>query len=71
MKRDFLIALESSAQKKWAAAKFFETDSPYATGEVAVPAGTTAEFSQDAARVRVERPKWFGTFPYPVRRLFS
>lgn len=70
-KRDYLIALEGAAQKKWAEAKLFETDSPYATGEEAVP--TTAgvkDFITSAALVKETRPKWFGTFPYPVRCFF-
>lgn len=63
-KRDFLIALETTAQQKWAQGKLFETNSPYTDGSEVVP---SENFSEDAARVRAERPKWFGTFPYPVR----
>lgn len=62
-KRDYLIELEGAAQKRWADEKCFETDSPYADGSEQVP---TDEFYADAAKVREQRPKWFGTFPYPV-----
>jgi leucyl-tRNA synthetase len=65
-KRDFLINLESKAQKRWSKAKFFQTDSPYTSGEELVPTGAGNQFIIDAERVRAERPKWFGTFPYPV-----
>ncbi|KAK4700721.1 leucyl-tRNA synthetase, partial [Phenoliferia sp. Uapishka_3] len=61
-KRDFLIQLESAAQKRWEEEKLFQTDSPYSTGDEPVP---TDEFYADAAKVREQRPKWFGTFPYP------
>ena len=62
-KRDYLIELEAKAQKSWAAANLFETDSPYTDGTEVV---LTENFSDNAERVRAERPKWFGTFPYPV-----
>lgn len=62
-KRDFLISLETKAQLKWSNEKLFETNSPYLEGTEIIP---TENFGKDAARVRGEKPKWFGTFPYPV-----
>lgn len=62
-KRDYLIELEHAAQKRWAEEKMFETDSPYSDGTLAVP---EQDFAAAAAKAREERPKWMGTFPYPV-----
>jgi hypothetical protein len=62
-KRDYLIALETEAQKRWSQDKAFETNSPYTDGTLEVP---TSDFAQAAAKAREERPKWLGTFPYPV-----
>lgn len=62
-KRDFLIDLENAAQKRWAEEKMFETDSPYSDGTLPIPG---EDFTAAAARAREERPKWMGTFPYPV-----
>jgi leucyl-tRNA synthetase len=66
-KRDFLIQLEKDAQKRWKAEKAFEADSPYLDGSQKVP---DADFAKDAAKLREHVPKWFGTFPYPVRPCF-
>lgn len=64
-KRDALIELEASAQRRWEAEKLFETDSPYTDSEnpQQIP---TEEFSKAAEKLRESQPKWFGTFPYPV-----
>lgn len=62
-KRDYLIELENAAQKRWAEEKMFETDSPYSDGTLEVP---EQDFAKAAAKAREERPKWMGTFPYPV-----
>lgn len=64
-KRDYLISLEANAQARWAKENMFEVNSPYTDGQELIP---TSDFGADAARVRGEKPKWFGTFPYPVRR---
>ncbi|KAK4046224.1 cytosolic leucyl tRNA synthetase [Microbotryomycetes sp. JL201] len=61
-KRDRLIELERNAQRRWAADKAFETNSPYTDGTLPVP---TDNFTQEAAKARQDRPKWMGTFPYP------
>lgn len=62
-KRDYLIQLEATAQKRWSDEKAFETDSPYTDGTLDVP---EKDFAAAAAKAREERPKWMGTFPYPV-----
>jgi leucyl-tRNA synthetase len=67
-KRDFLIDLENAAQKRWAEEKMFETDSPYSDGTLPTPG---EDFTAAAARAREERPKWMGTFPYPVSSFTS
>ncbi|KAI5481583.1 leucine-trna ligase [Pseudohyphozyma bogoriensis] len=65
-KRDFLIALETAAQKKWADAKVFEANSPFLKGEIAIPTGSEpSEFVGLGDKIRETRPKWFGNFPYP------
>lgn len=64
-KRDYLIELEGAAQKRWAAEKLFQTDSPYSDGSEPTP---KEDFYANAAALREKRPKWFGTFPYPVSR---
>ncbi|GAA5938691.1 leucine--tRNA ligase CDC60 [Sporobolomyces koalae] len=61
-KRDFLIQLEQDAQKRWAAEKLFEQNSPYQTGDAAVP---TEGFAQHAAELREKYPKVLATMPYP------
>lgn len=58
-----MIELEHAAQKRWSEEKMFETDSPYSDGTLAVP---SEDFAAAAAKAREERPKWMGTFPYPV-----
>lgn len=63
-KRDFLIALEQKAQKRWSDEKLFEQDSPYASGEAPIP---TEGFAMDAAALREKYPKVLATMPYPVR----
>ena len=65
-KRDYLIDLEHAAQKRWAEEKMFETDSPYSDGTLEIP---EQDFAKAAAKAREERPKWMGTFPYPVSSL--
>lgn len=62
-KRDFLIALEQQAQKRWAQDRLFEQDSPYATGEADIPSD---EFAKHAAELREKYPKVLATMPYPV-----
>ncbi|BGP10322.1 cytosolic leucyl tRNA synthetase [Rhodotorula toruloides] len=61
-KRDFLIALEQQAQKRWAQDRLFEQDSPYATGEADIPSD---EFAKHAAELREKYPKVLATMPYP------
>lgn len=65
-KRDFLIALEQRAQRRWQDDKVFEANSPYVEGSQALPE-LGADFATNASAVRDEQPKWMGTFPYPVR----
>ncbi|WWC58822.1 leucine-tRNA ligase [Kwoniella dejecticola CBS 10117] len=62
-KRDYLIALESDAQKSWSASQAFETNPP------PLPEGikSYADFfssGQSMEELQKKYPKWFGTFPY-------
>ncbi|WVQ77118.1 leucine-tRNA ligase [Cryptococcus sp. DSM 104548] len=62
-KRDYLIALEKSAQSEWANEKVFETNPP------PLPEGINsyADFfasGKSMEDLQKEYPKWFGTFPY-------
>ncbi|GAA5927076.1 hypothetical protein JCM1841_001908 [Sporobolomyces salmonicolor] len=61
-KRDFLIALEQKAQKRWQDEKLFEQNSPYATGDAQVP---TEGFAKHAEELRKKYPKVLATMPYP------
>lgn len=63
-KRDFLIALEQKAQKRWHDEKLFEQNSPYATGEAQIP---SEGFAKHAEELRKKYPKVLATMPYPVR----
>ncbi|WWD09639.1 leucine-tRNA ligase [Kwoniella europaea PYCC6329] len=62
-KRDYLIALESSAQESWKTAQSFEANPP------PLPEGIKSyqdffETGQSMEELQKKYPKWFGTFPY-------
>ncbi|GAA5982156.1 hypothetical protein JCM11641_000605 [Rhodosporidiobolus odoratus] len=61
-KRDFLVALENKAQKRWNSEKLFEQNSPYSTGEAEIP---TEDFAKHAEELRKKYPKVLATMPYP------
>ena len=54
-KRDYLIGIEKSLQKRWQDDKLFEIDAP-----------TEEELGKgdlSPAEIQTECPKWMGTFP--------
>ncbi|GAA6022783.1 hypothetical protein JCM10207_000415 [Rhodosporidiobolus poonsookiae] len=61
-KRDFLIALEQKAQKRWLDEKLFEQNSPYSDGSAEIP---TEDFAKNAEELRKKYPKVLATMPYP------